>query len=249
MKDIKIFECGYCKGFERFVLKYGSFKIIKFPAKVALIPLREGFMLFDCGYSGDFQNLKKKHLLFRLYSMLLPTVSNEKTSCITQLKKEGINPEDIKYIFISHFHADHAGGLRDFPDTKFICSKKEYQKVKVSKNITAIMARKFLPKDFEKRVLFIEDFKETFIINENYIPIHLPGHTDNQYGLLCKKYKTFLAADSAWSDKAYIEGTLPAALSMLIMEDKKKYIETINLLKKMSKDNKIILTHSEASND
>lgn len=249
MRNIKTFECGYCKGVERFVIKDGSFKVVKFPAKVALIPLKDGFMLFDCGYPGDFEYLKKKYFSFKLYSMLLPTVSNKDTSCISQLKKMGISPDEIKYIFISHFHADHAGGLKDFPNTKFICSQKEYQQVKISKSLTAIIARKFLPGDFEKRVLFIEDFKEEFIIEEGLIPIHLSGHTDNQYGLLCKNHKTLLAADSAWSDKAYIENKLPPALTMLIMEDKKKYIETINLLVEMSKENKIILSHSEVNND
>lgn len=249
MSNIRIFECGYCKGFERFVLKDGSFNLINFPAKVALIPLNEGFMLFDCGYPSDFELLKKKYLCFKLYSMILPTVSNEDTSGISQLKKAGINPEEIKYVFISHFHVDHAGGMKDFPNAKFICSQVEYQQLKISKSLTAVMARKLLPDDFEERTLFVEDFRGNFIIEEGLFPIHLPGHTNNQYGLLCKNYKTLLASDSAWSDKAYMENKLPPALSMLIMEDKKKYIETINLLAEISKDNKIVISHSEVKDD
>ena len=37
-----------------------------------------------------------------------------------QLQSFGIKTNDINHIIISHFHADHIGGLQDFPNAK-IC--------------------------------------------------------------------------------------------------------------------------------
>ncbi len=52
-----------------------------------LIPFREGYILVDTGYEGGFSRFRKK------------------------LKRAGVAPGEIKYIFLTHAHDDHAGFL------------------------------------------------------------------------------------------------------------------------------------------
>ena len=52
-----------------------------------LIPFNTGFILVDTGYAGGFTRFKKK------------------------LEKHHIRPEQIKYVFLTHAHDDHAGFL------------------------------------------------------------------------------------------------------------------------------------------
>ncbi len=52
---------------------------------------------------------------------------------VTNLKKEGINPEDIDTVVYTHGHEDHAGGTFDvngspvFPNAKYIVIREEWQ--------------------------------------------------------------------------------------------------------------------------
>ena len=48
------------------------------------------------------------------------------------LESLGIKPEDIKYLYLTHFHGDHIGGMLDgdkvvFPNAEVYASKKEYE--------------------------------------------------------------------------------------------------------------------------
>ena len=54
-----------------------------------LIPFNTGFILVDTGYAGGFTRFKKK------------------------LEKHHIRPEQIKYVFLTHAHDDHAGFLNE----------------------------------------------------------------------------------------------------------------------------------------
>jgi len=42
-----------------------------------------------------------------------------------QLKKQGLKPEDIQYVILSHLHYEHCGKCNIFPNAKFIIQKAE----------------------------------------------------------------------------------------------------------------------------
>ena len=54
-----------------------------------LISSDKGYILIDTGYAGGFPRFRK------------------------QLKKHGIRPEEIRYVFLTHAHDDHAGFLNE----------------------------------------------------------------------------------------------------------------------------------------
>ena len=54
-----------------------------------LIPAGDGWSLIDTGYAGGFAHFQKA------------------------LEKNGIRPEEIKYVFLTHAHDDHAGFLNE----------------------------------------------------------------------------------------------------------------------------------------
>lgn len=249
--DIEVFSCGYCTQYEKFIAKSGEWKKNKFPANSFLIPLTEGFMLFDTGYPANFEEYKKNFLV-NLYSKILPTNISDDTSCYSQLKSKEINIDNIKYVFISHFHPDHIGGLKDFTKQRFLCSKDEYKNLKgIRKNFAEL----FLPNDFESRVVYIEDFEENNIfpefksykIESDIWAVCLSGHTEYQYGIYSKKNNVLIAADAIWSDRAYKNSEYPSPFAMNIMENKTIYKETIDKLKAIyERENvRILYSHQE----
>lgn len=246
--DIERLSCGYCEQQELFIIKNGKHKTVKFPANVFLIPFEDGFMLFDTGYAGDFNDLKKNFWL-NLYSKILPTYAEQKVSCYSQLMQKNIDINKIKYIFISHFHPDHIGGLRDFKEQKFICSKYEYQNLK---GLRKKFADLFLPKDFSNRVTYIEDFEEaqvfpefkSFKINDDLFAILLAGHTDYQYGIFCKSANTLIVADAIWTDKAYKDLNFPNDIAFCIMENKNAYKNTVKKIKNVCEREHLTVLYS-----
>ncbi len=157
-------------------------------------------------------------------------------SILTQLGKENIHADDIHYIFLSHFHADHMCALNDFPKSKFICSKEAYLSVKNKKGVSAVKSAfipNLLPTDFEQRVFFIEDSKIAQISSQSIktieevfqkplydiwgdgscLAINLSGHAKGQLGLIFENDKSetiFLVADAVWRSVGFRENRPPS---------------------------------------
>ncbi|SFU19411.1 4-pyridoxolactonase [Sedimentitalea nanhaiensis] len=91
---------------------------VRFPVYSILIEHAEGRFLIDTGY--DFDHVQK----------VLPFEKPQQTQQQTipgALKLLGLEPKDIDVVFNSHFHFDHVGGNKFFPDAKKICHKAEIE--------------------------------------------------------------------------------------------------------------------------
>ena len=78
-----------------------------------LVPGGDGYILIDTGYENGFRRFQRK------------------------LKKNGIQPEDIKYVFLTHAHDDHAGFLNDvlaITDAKVILHPMAIDRLKKGQN-------------------------------------------------------------------------------------------------------------------
>lgn len=156
-------------------------------------------------------------------------------------RQAGIDPSNIQYVILSHFHADHIGGIRDFPQAKFIYLQSAYDSVKHRKGFSALRAAflpDLLPSDFEQRALPIDEtqlvslpasypFKRGLDVfgDGSVIAVDLPGHADGQIGVLLttEKQPYFLCADAVWSSRAYRECVAPHWVAGLIMDDRRAY--------------------------
>lgn len=249
---IKVFEVGYCQHPEFMVVKGGRFKQVKFPAMVAWIPHQQGNLLFDTGYSDHFFKATQQ-FPEKLYALTTPVTWD------SSLMKEHNYPVDD--IFISHFHADHMSGLKDFPQARFFCSKAAYacsqstETSRFSKTKKGILPA-LLPDDFAQRVRFIEDLKkvvlddcfypftEGYEVYEGVFAIALEGHAQGHYGLWLENY--FFIADAVWNMKTITENRLPHKLSHLVLDDVNAYYQTIQKLQQLHQHNthvRIIPTH------
>jgi glyoxylase-like metal-dependent hydrolase (beta-lactamase superfamily II) len=263
---VKFFQAGYCTHPEAVVIRDGRWKVSTFPSLFALINHPQfGNILFDAGYSERFFQETKK-FPFQIYAWTTPVYFQSEDSAVYQLQKYGLNAEEIDYIIISHFHADHIGGLLDFPHAKFICFESAYQAVSNLQGIKALKAgflSGLLPVNFEERAIFVED-KPIVSLPSKYQPfekgidvfgdgsllaVELPGHAIGQLGLLFTNENNqdyFLIADACWLSRAYQEFVLPSPITKLIFANQKEYVDTlekIHHLYKLNPDIKIIPTH------
>lgn len=268
INEVKILDAGYCKSYERLSIENGKWQKVSFPATLGLIKTTSGkYILFDTGYAPRVKN-QMKSFPYPLYDWLLPITIDENNTAASKLNALGIEPEEIATIIISHFHPDHIGGLKDFPHSQFICSKKSWNAVKSLSGISALrkgFLPDLIPDDFEERLLFAEELAECSLADQELsgwsIELHgsqiqlisLEGHVDGQIGLYIEnailsdiQAPIFFVADSCWTIRAIAEKNLPHKLSMIIQENCTQYYQTIKALQNLHNSNpdiRIIPSH------
>lgn len=266
--DVKLtwLDTGYCRQLELFSRQGGKLKMIRFHALAGLIEHPEhGLWLFDTGYSPRFFEATSA-FPYLLYSKITPVVTQAEQSVRAQLARHGIAADAVQGILLSHFHADHIGGLRDFPRARLYCFESAYLQVKGKTGLAAVREAylpDLMPDDFEERATFVDRMAPT-ALPQKYAPyttgydlfadgsllaVDLPGHAKGQFGLFLRDRdhgELFLCADAAWSSEAYRGNLLPHPLARLIMSDRQAYrdeLHRLHLLSRQCADVRIMPTH------
>lgn len=224
----------------------------KFPSRAYLLEVGDRRWLWDTGYSSWFEHYTRSGV-FRLYRQVTPVYFDPKESLAQQLYAQGLVGDDISAIILSHFHADHVAGLRDFPGVSCICSGEGWQRVRALKGIAALrqaFVPGLIPPDFESSLRFIESF-ETLTLPKALAPfdrgyvlpdsqgqiilVPLPGHAAGHIGafVLTDDGWTLLAGDAAWSPANYQEMRGPSRLANLVMSEPAAYYLTLERLNQL----------------
>lgn len=246
--ELQLFAAGYCKHPEMLTMRGGTIRPVAFPAGFACIRHPErGVLLFDTGYSAWFFE-ETRRFPEMLYRMMTPVRFRESDSAIEQLRRQGVEDADVRYVLLSHFHGDHVAGLRDFPHAQIIYKREAYDAVDRLGRFAAVKAgflRGLLPADLKERSIYIEEtgrrrFPEHFPYETGYdlfgdgslLAVDVPGHAAGQIGLFLATGggEVFLCADAAWSSRALRERRKPHAAAGLIMHDRRSYDESFERL-------------------
>ncbi len=250
MQTVKIdfLDGGYCTHPERMTITDGRFRSVKFPSIFNLIrhPGR-GNILFDTGYSRRFYE-QTRNYPEKLYAQITPAFITESDVAVAKLARFGIQPDDIDYVILSHFHADHVGAVGDFPRARYIYLQSAWNYVRRLGRIRAVskgVLKGLLPADFTDRSQPIDDralqaineiplndaFTRVFDIfgDGSLYAVDLPGHMRGQMGLFLRDETTehFLIADACWLSRSYRELRPPAKIAMGIVDDERALKDTL----------------------
>ena len=143
---------------------------------------------------------------------------------------------DIAKIIISHFHWDHVGGVKDFPDADILVDQVDYERAKEGKD-GAVLSQ-INGKNIHWRFISFtntpyENFEQSFDVygDDSLIIVPLPGHTHGSIGLFVNTeagIRYFLTGDATYSLLGF---TKPAEKSFLLKNvldlDHKTLIQTI----------------------
>ncbi len=232
---------GWTAAHEAAAISGGSwFRKVRFYATVVLLehPLH-GRVLFDTGYSARFIS-ETARWPYRLYRWLTPVTLTEPRGIIAVLRQRGIEPQSVKHIIISHWHADHIGGLHDFPWTTIHTHQAAWESIQGLQGIAALR-KAFLPglipADAASRLSWLAEGSDVFGDGSLRV-IDLPGHAIGQIGVRFTArdgQQVLLAADACWLSTAYRHNLMPHAVTKLL-HDWPTYLRTLDRLHRLHKD-------------
>jgi len=253
--EVDLLTAGYCVHPEKITVRDRTLRKKKFPAMAALIkhPGR-GYILFDTGYTIRFFSETASWPL-SVYRHITPVYLQKGESVAEQLRSQGIEADQVRYVILSHFHADHIGGCRDFSQATFIAHEDAYNAVKKLEGIKALRAafiKNLLPEDFADRLRLLSDFNVITLPLEHrpfeygfdifedgsLLLVTLAGHTNGQLGLMIPHSVTggyFLIADACWQKYSYTKLIPPHWLAKLITVNWKEYTCTLQKIHEYAK--------------
>lgn len=252
---LELFAAGHCVHPEHIVLRNRVLRPMAFPASFALLRHPErGPVLFDTGYSARFLEATRRWP-GRLYRAVTPVTFHSEGAAAAQLCARGVAPTDITTVIVSHFHADHVGGLHDFPRARFVHLGEAWDAVEGRRGLGALrrgFVPELVPDDFATRANRIEAARFTALPpelapfrrgvdlfgDESCWLVPLPGHARGQLGAFVRTTgggTVFLCADSCWTTRSYQEPRMPHAVTRLLFDDWGAYRATLQELHQLAR--------------
>jgi glyoxylase-like metal-dependent hydrolase (beta-lactamase superfamily II) len=252
MKEIGVtlLRAGYTVHPRGSTIRGGGWRLQDFPALAALlVHPQEGPILFDTGYDPAFLTATEP-FPERLYRWLTPPRLAPGEEIAAQLARRGIAPADLGHVVVSHFHADHAAGLRRFANATVHCAQAGLAPLASAGRLAALRAglpRGLLPDDIMGRVRFFEEAPRTALPRDlapfetgtdllgdgALLAVELPGHCPGHWGLLVRDSRVglhFLVGDAAWSSDAIRRDCPPPAAVAALLGDAARGRETLHRL-------------------
>lgn len=202
---------GYCRQFQGAVDGH-SLKLVRFHAVFfAIQHPTMGWIICDTGYGGRFYQASRRWP-YRLFRYITPV--KEQGTAAAALARVGIDPESVRHVIITHFHADHIGGLADFPKARVYYHEDALSPLAalspLKQTLQAFLPQ-LVPADLSVRSQTIpqNQFQED---NELSLPVfdlfddrtlrlvYLPGHAPGQLGIWFEHENGSLlyATDAYW---------------------------------------------------
>jgi N-acyl homoserine lactone hydrolase len=211
--ELYFFKSGILKSQKQyFTAGRGLLEPFDVPVPYFLIKHPKGHVMFDTGNALEVAQDKRKHWggVVDAYDPIM----EEDEWCINQIRKVGVEPEDIKYVILSHLHLDHAGGVGHFPNAKYVVQREEMYYAYVP---DFFMKGAYIRADFDKDVdwFILEGWRnDKFDLygDGSLIIYFTPGHTPGHQSLLVNLEEAgpmFLTADACYTTENIDEDVLP----------------------------------------
>lgn len=213
---------GWTEAHEAIAIAGGSWrKKVRFHATAVLLEhATHGRVLFDTGYSQRFFE-ETARWPYRAYRLATPVTMTETRGILGVLEARGVSAETVNHIVVSHWHADHIGGLRDFPGATLLTSQIAWNSIRELRGLAALQ-RAFLPglvpADAASRLRFLSEGSDIFG-DGSLTVLELPGHAAGQIGVRFVAEDgepVLLAADACWLSAAYRENRMPHPVTRVL---------------------------------
>ncbi|PTX90973.1 MBL fold metallo-hydrolase [Opitutus sp. ER46] len=240
---IRAFEGGSCRQLLAMVDRR-TWRLERFPAVFfALHHTREGWVLVDTGYGGRFHAATRRFPA-RLYRWSTPV--QEAGSAAAALTAAGIPAGEVRHLIVTHFHADHVGGLAEFPQATIHHHEEALRPLRALpawRQVRAAFLADPVPDWLPERARLVParafegraSASATFdLFGDGSVGlVHLPGHAPGQLGIsfALGGRRLLYAADAYWRACQITDGVEPLPVAMALQWDRRAYRQTVGRLR------------------
>jgi N-acyl homoserine lactone hydrolase len=146
---------------------YGDLKL-QFVFSCYLIKHGDEYMLWDTGHA-----------------MTMPKVA-PKESLVDLLAKIDVKPDQIKYVGISHYHADHTGQIASFPKATLLIGAREWDAISAPKPAEGVNFKPFESWIKGESKVEPQTLDKDVFGDGTVMMLRTPGHTPGHSSLLVK---------------------------------------------------------------
>ena len=172
------------------------------------------------------------------------SVPNAKNPPITDLLKQiNVNPDQVKYVGISHFHADHTGQLLPFTNATLLIGKGDWDGVNANPPMAGANMTGFKVWISEKRKVEPQSGDKDVFGDGTVMMLRAPGHTPGHSILLVRlreKGSVILVGDAVHFRENYASNGVPG-----FNYDRAQSIASMERIKEIEKNLKatVIIQH------
>jgi len=221
---------------------------VTIPVNMWVIDHPKGLVLFDTGNNVAISDGKcKTHWNAGFCDQLKPSQKRDDVIDM-QLKKLGMNPDNVKVVITSHSHLDHMGNVKLFPKAVHVIQKKELYQAWWPEKFQGRTGGAFVMGDFDgpaREFNYLELEGDYDLFGDGSIMVlSTPGHTLGHQSVKVKLPSgqvMVLAQDAIWMQEN-LDG-YPAGLNYSV----KDYNNSVNRLKMIRdlEDGEIFFAHDQ----
>ena len=128
MLRLHVFNTGWVSRRERELYVGGGSAVRTLPVLSFVIAHPRGLLVFDTGLNAAFATHPWRYT-GALGLLLGRFRSSPGLNLAAQMRANGLPPEEVTHVLVSHLHYDHSGDLRAFPRAQLLVTREEWQAV------------------------------------------------------------------------------------------------------------------------